>query len=192
MTSPYGKWHLKMRFRCAGAQCFDVQHDIKYMVRSTLLWGGGLGRPKAGNRPICNISWKMIEFDDIFVILASFHQSWRQETRIKKSSGVMCFRFIPWMQSDIDFLMSSRCVSASRWPPGLKNWCSQKWPRMIQVMFRSHLTCSRMILGASGWSTSIFENHENCNQDDVSVRQMTSKNAISLCWRTMLWCSTWH
>ena len=50
MTFPCAKWSLKMRFRCAGAQSFDVQHDIKYMVRSTLLWGGGLGRPKAGNR----------------------------------------------------------------------------------------------------------------------------------------------
>ena len=24
MTSPYSKWSLKMRFRCAGAQCFNV------------------------------------------------------------------------------------------------------------------------------------------------------------------------
>ena len=31
----------------------------------------------------------------------------------------------------------------------------------------------------------ILRNHANCFQDDVSVRQMTSKNTISLCWRTM-------
>ena len=38
------------------------------MVRSTLLWGGGLGWPKAGNRHICNILWKSADFDAISYI----------------------------------------------------------------------------------------------------------------------------
>ena len=37
-----------------------------------------------------------------------------------------------------------------------------------------------------------FKIYENLPPDDVSVHQMIIKNAISLCWRTMLQCSDIH
>ena len=50
MTSPYDKWPLKMRFRCAGAQCFHVvmllllsEHGAKHFPPARGPFGGSNG-----------------------------------------------------------------------------------------------------------------------------------------------------
>ena len=56
----------------------------------------------------------------------------------------------------------------------------------------SHKRDFGVILEPHGSSLSIFRKYENLPPDDVSVQQMIIKNAISLCWRTMLLCSDIH
>ena len=51
---------------------------------------------------------------------------------------------------------------------------------------RSHKRDFGVILEPHGSSLSIFRKYENLPPDDVSVQQMIIKNAISLCWRTMI------
>ena len=51
---------------------------------------------------------------------------------------------------------------------------------IIELSIKNHVDSDlQIIIWWNSW------NHENGLQDDVSARQMTSKNTISLCWRTM-------
>ena len=47
-------------------------------------------------------------------------------------------------------------------------------------------------MDAHGSQFLIFRNYDFLHRDDVSVRQMTTQNEISLCWRTMLSFSNYH
>ena len=136
-TSPSSKYHLLKQFRCWRTM-LCLSHHLKWMVRSTLLWGGGLGRPKAGNRPIGNMSWERANSDHIIDILTLIYGFRRHEPGTRKSSEVRRFRFKYWLPSELEFWKKYRCISASPVWQNDEKWFSQDWVRMIQVMSRSH------------------------------------------------------